>query len=180
LCYRWWIPGYDGKSESGALSVGTTTLGKETTMSFIDSLISHLGGIGIERDALAALVPAVIAAGALIAFADGAVDPKELHEIDEEALKYLMDDPDAVEDIHRVIGLHLSNFDRDPAYGHDRALAVLADFVPDAPEDQKDIVLQAALHVARACHEGDLTPPERDAALEVAKTLKLDPATHGI
>ena len=169
-----------GTTNQAPSPVGAISLGKETTMSFIDSLLTHLGGTDIERDALPALVPAVIAAGALIAFADGAVDPKELHEIDEEALKYLMDDPDAVEDIHRVIGLHLSNFDRDPAYGHDRALAVLADFVPDAPEDQKDIVLQAALHVARACHEGDLTPPERDAALEVAKTLKLDPATHGI
>ena len=74
----------------------------------------------------------------------------------------------------------LSNFDRDPAIGHDRALAVLADFASDAPDDQKDIVLHAALHVARTCHEGDLTPPERDAALEVAKILKLDPATHGL
>ena len=69
----------------------------------------------------------------------------------------------------------MSNFDRDPEYGHDRALAVLDDFASDAPDDQKGTVLNAALHVARACHDGDLTPPERDAALEVAKILKLDP-----
>ena len=62
-------------------------------MSFIDSLVSHLGDIDVEADALPALVPAVIAAGALIAFADGAVEPKELEEIDDEALKCLMGDP---------------------------------------------------------------------------------------
>jgi len=159
---------------------GPPTFGKETTMSFIDSLVSHLGGVDIERDALPALVPAVIAAGLLIAFADGTVDPKELQEIDEEALKCLMGDPATADDIHRVISLHLSNFDRDPEYGHDRALAVLADFASDAPEDQKGIVLYATLHIARACHDGNLTPQERGAALEVAKTLNLDPAAHGI
>ena len=87
------------------------------------------------------LVPAVIAAGALIAFADGAVEPRELEEIDDEALKCLMGDPSAAEDIHRVVGLHMSNFDRDHEYGHDRALAVLADFASDAPDDQKITVL---------------------------------------
>ena len=65
-------------------------------MSFIDSLVSHLGDIDIEADALPALVPAVIAAGALIAFADGAVEPRELEEIDDEALKCLMGDPSAL------------------------------------------------------------------------------------
>jgi tellurite resistance protein len=149
-------------------------------MSFIDRLVSHLGDIDIEADALPALVPAVIAAGALIAFADGAVEPRELEEIDDEALKFLMGDPSAAEDIHRVVGLHMSNFDRDPEYGHDRALSVLADFASDAPDDQKVTVLNAALHIARACHDGDLTPPECDAAREVAKILKLDPATHGL
>src|SRR3954471_2413247 len=103
-------------------------------MSFIDRLVSHLGDIDIEADALPALVPAVIAAGALIAFADGAVEPRELEEIDDEALKCLMGAPSAAEDIHRVVGLHMSNFDRDHEYGHDRALAVLADFASDAPD----------------------------------------------
>jgi|SRR3954454_4113692 tellurite resistance protein len=149
-------------------------------MSFIDSLVSHLGGFDIEADALPALVPAVIAAGVLIAFADGAVEPKELQEIDQEALKCLMGDPATADNIHRVVKLHMSNFDRDPEYGHDRALAVVDDFASDAPANQKDVVLQAALHIARACHDGDLTAPERDAALEVAKILKLDPATHGL
>jgi len=149
-------------------------------MSFIDSLVNHLGDIGVEADALPSLVPAVIAAGALIAFADGVVEPKELEEIDEEALKCLMGDPAMADDIHRVVKLHKSNFDRDPEYGHDRALAVLDDFASDAPDDQKVTLLNAALHVARACHDGDLTPPERGAALEVAKILKLDPATHGL
>ena len=149
-------------------------------MSFIDNLVSHLGNFDIEADALPSVVPAVIAAGVLIAFADGAVEPKELKEIDDEALKYLMGDTAETDDIHRVIGLHMSNFDRDPEYGHDRALAVLDDFASQAPDDQKEIVLQAALHVARACHDGDLTPPERNSALEVAKILKLDPASHGL
>jgi tellurite resistance protein len=149
-------------------------------MSFIDSLVSHLGNFDIEADALPSLVPAVIAAGVLIAFADGAVEPKELKEIDDEALKYLMGDTAETDDIHRVIGLHMSNFDRDSEYGHDRALAVLDDFASQAPDEQKEIVLQAALHVARACHDGDLTPPERNSALEVAKILKLEPATHGL
>jgi len=149
-------------------------------MSFIDNLVSHLGNFDIEADALPSLVPAVIAAGVLIAFADGAVEPKELKEIDDEALKYLMGDTAETDDIHRVIGLHMSNFDRDPEYFHDRALAVLDDFASQAPDDQKEIVLQAALHVARACHDGDLTPPERNSALEVAKILKLDPASHGL
>ena len=92
-------------------------------MSFIDSLVSHLGDIDVEADALPSLVPAVIAAGVLIAFADGAVEPKELEEIDEEALKCLMGDSATADDIHRVIRQHMSNFDRDPEYGHDRALA---------------------------------------------------------
>lgn len=149
-------------------------------MSFIDSLVSHLGDIDIEADALPALVPAVIAAGAMIAFADGAVEPKELKEIDDEALKCLMGDPATADDIHRVVDLHMSNFDRDAEYGHDRALAVLADFASDAPDDQKATVLNAALHVAQACHDGDLTPPERDAALEVARILELDSRTFGL
>jgi tellurite resistance protein len=74
----------------------------------------------------------------------------------------------------------MSNFDRDPRYGHDRALGVLDDFASDAPDDQKVTVLNAALHVASNCHDGDLTPQERNAALEVAKILKLDPAPHGL
>lgn len=151
-----------------------------TIMSFIDSLVSHLGDSDIEADALPALVPAVIAAGVLIASADGAFGSRELAEIDDEALKCLMGDPSATEDIHRVVGLHMSNFDRDPEYGHDRALAVLADFAPDAPDDQKTTVLNAALHIARACHHGDLTPLESKAAREVAKILKLDLAAHGL
>jgi tellurite resistance protein len=159
---------------------GTVIQGRGTIMSFIDSLVSHLGDIDIEADALPALVPAVIAAGAMIAFADGAVEPKELKEIDDEALKCLMGDPATADDIHRVVGLHMSNFDRDAEYGHDRALAVLADFASDAPDDQKATVLNAALHVARACHDGDLTPPERDAALEVARILDLDSRTFGL
>ena len=57
---------------------------------------------------------------------------------------------------------------------------MLDDFASDAPDDQKDIVLNAALHIARACHDGDLTPQERNAALEVAKILKLDPTSHGL
>jgi predicted nucleic acid-binding protein/tellurite resistance protein len=151
-----------------------------TIMSFIDSLVSHLGDIDIEADALPALVPAVIAAGVLIASADGAFEARELEKIDDEALKCLMGDPSAAEDIHRVVGLHMSNFDRDPEYGHDRALAVLADFASDAPDDQKTTVLNAALHIARACHGGDLTPAECKAAREVAKILKLDLAAHGL
>ena len=149
-------------------------------MSFIDSLVSHLGDTGVEADALPSVVPAVIAAGVLIAFADGAVEPKELKEIDEEALNCLMGDPATADDVHRVIRQHMSNFDRDPEYGHDRALAVLADFASDAPDDQKITVMNAALHIARACHHGDLTPPECKAAREVAKILKLDLAAHGL
>ena len=49
----------------------------------------------------------------------------------------------------------MSNFDRDQEYGHDRALAVLADFASDAPDDQKITVMNAALHIDRAC------PPRR-------------------
>jgi tellurite resistance protein len=154
--------------------------GGETTMSFIDSLVSHLGDTGVEADALPSVVPAVIAAGVLIAFADGAVEPKELKEIDEEALNCLMGDPATADDVHRVIRQHMSNFDRDAEYGHNRALGVLDDFASDAPDEQKGIVLNAALHVARACHDGDLTTQERNAALEVAKILKLDPTTHGL
>ena len=149
-------------------------------MSFIDSLVSHLGDIDIEADALPSLVPAVIAAGVLIAFADGMIEPKELEEIDEEALKCLMGDSATADDVHRVIRQHMSNFDRDLEYGHDRALGVLDDFASDAPDDQKDTVLNAALHIARACHDGDLTVQERNAALEVAKILKLNPASHGL
>jgi tellurite resistance protein len=134
-------------------------------MSFIDSLVGHLGDIDIEADALPSVVPAVIAAGVLIAFADGAVEPKELAEIDEEALKCLMGDPATADDVHRVIRQHMSNFDRGSEYG---------------PDDQKEIVLSAALHIARNCHDGDLTAQERNVALEVAKILKLDPATHGL
>jgi predicted nucleic acid-binding protein/tellurite resistance protein len=159
---------------------GAATQVRGTIMSFIDSLVSHLGDIDIEADALPALVPAVIAAGVLIAFADGAVESRELEEIDDEALKCLMGDPSAAEDIHHVVGLHMSNFDRDPEYGHDRALAVLADFASDAPDDQKITVMNAALHIARACHHGDLTPPECEAAREVAKILKVDLATFGL
>jgi tellurite resistance protein len=124
-------------------------------------------------------VPAVIAAGVLIASADGTFESKELAEIDDEALKFLMGDPSAAEDIHRVVGQHMSNFDRDPEYGHDRALAVLADFASDAPDDQKITVMNAALHIARACHGGDLTPAECETAREVAKILKRDLAAHG-
>ena len=149
-------------------------------MSFIDSLVSHLGDTNVEADALPSVVPAVIAAGVLIAFADGAVESKELKEIDEEALNCLMGDPATADDVHRVIRQHMSNFDRDAEYGHDRALGVLDDFASDAPDDQKEVVLNAALHVANACHDGDLTAQERNAALEVAKILKLDPATHGL
>jgi tellurite resistance protein len=149
-------------------------------MSFIDSLVGHLGDIDVEADALPSVVPAVIAAGVLIAFADGAVEPKELEEIDEEALKCLMGDPATADDVHRVIKQHMSNFDRDPQYSHDRALGVLDDFASDAPDDQKEIVLSAALHIASNCHDGDLTAEERSAALEVAKILKLDPAPHGL
>ena len=67
---------------------GTVIQGRGTIMSFIDSLVSHLGDIDIEADALPALVPAVIAAGAMIAFADGAVEPKELKEIDGYGRRY--------------------------------------------------------------------------------------------
>ena len=56
-------------------------------MSFIDSLVSHLGDGDIEADALPALVPAVIAAGVLIASADGAFEARELEEIDDEELE---------------------------------------------------------------------------------------------
>ena len=40
-------------------------------------------------------------------------------------------------------------------------------------------VMNAALRIARACRNGDLTPPECEAAREVAKILKLDLAAHG-
>jgi tellurite resistance protein len=152
-------------------------------MSFIDALIGHLAqhgaGHGIGSDDLPLLVPAVVAAGAMVAFADGATDPAELREIDDEALGCLMGDATRTEDIHRVLAKHLSNYDRDVEFGHDRALAVLADF-SDAPEDQRALVLRAALDVGGAGSDGALTQPERDAALEIARILKLDPAAHGL
>ncbi|UEM22195.1 TerB family tellurite resistance protein [Skermanella mucosa] len=147
-------------------------------MSFIDNLVSHLGEIGVESDDLPLLVPAVIAAGALIAFADGTAEGRELREIDSEALHCLMGDQGRADDIRRVLDQHLSNFDRDRTFGHDRALGVLADFAPDAPMEQRELVLRSALQVGGAC--GALSPGERDAAREIARILRLDPAAQGL
>ena len=149
-------------------------------MSFIDTLVSHLGEIGVETDDLPLLVPAVVAAGALVAFADGAADGSELREIDAEALRCLMGDEDRAADIHRVLDQHLSNFDRDHTFGHDRALSVLADFAPDASEEQRVLVLRAALQVGGAGADGTLSPGEREAAREIARILRLDPAAQGL
>ncbi|UEM04860.1 TerB family tellurite resistance protein [Skermanella rosea] len=149
-------------------------------MSFIDTLVSHLGEIGAESDDLPLLVPAVIAAGALVAFADGKAEGSELREIDSEALRCLMGDQERAEDIQRVLDQHLSNFDRDRTFGHDRALGVLADFAPDAPEEQRQLVLRSALQVGGAGADGTLSPGERDAAREIARILRLDPAAQGL
>lgn len=149
-------------------------------MSFIDTLVSHLGEIGAESDDLPLLVPAVIAAGALVAFADGKAEGSELREIDSEALRCLMGDQERAEGIHRVLDQHLSNFDRDRTFGHDRALGVLADFAPDAPEAQRQLVLRSALQVGGAGADGALSPGERGAAREIARILRLDPAAQGL
>ncbi|WP_158044174.1 TerB family tellurite resistance protein [Skermanella pratensis] len=149
-------------------------------MSFIDTLVSHLGETGIETDDLPLLVPAVIAAGALVAFADGAADGRELREIDAEALRCLMGDEERAADIHRVLDQHLSNFDRDRTFGHDRALAVLADFAPDAPVGQRQLVLRSALQVGGAGAGRTPSPGERDAAREIARILRLDPDAQGL
>jgi len=149
-------------------------------MTILSTLVRLLGEDDVGSDALPALVPAVIAAGSLVAYADGACDPRELEEIDTEALHCITDDPDAVGHIHHVFGQHAANFDRDAEFGRDRAMAVLADFEPGAPQEQRDLVMRAALDVGKAGHGDTLSPVEREAALEIARVLKLEPGSYGL
>ena len=149
-------------------------------MTILSTLVRLLGEDEVGSDALPALVPAIIAAGSLVAYADGACDPRELEEIDTEALQYIADDPEAASHIHHVFEQHAANFDRDADYGRDRACAVLADFAPGAPQEQRDLVMRAALDVGKAGHGGTLTPTEREAALEIARVLKLEPGSYGL
>ena len=149
-------------------------------MSILSALARILGEDEVDRDALPALAPAVIAAGSIVAYADGACEPGELQEIDAEALGCVTDDPDAIAHIHHVFEQHAANFDRDSEYGRNRALAVLADFAPGAPPEQRDLVMRAALDVGKAGQGGTLSETEREAALEIARMLKLDPSGYGL
>lgn len=146
-------------------------------MSLMDALVSFLKESGIEHEALPSVIPAMIAAGTLVAFADGAADQNELRVIDEAALTQLVKRAGAAEDIRMVLDRHADNFDRGLDYGRVHAVAVLADWSSASPS-QKDMVMRAALEVGRAGSE--LSDAERDAAREVAEVLGLDPAQYGL
>jgi len=146
-------------------------------MSFLDSLMSFLETSGLEHPSLPAVGPAVIAAGALVAFADGRADPNELRTIDQTALAALFNQPGVADDIRVVLDRHADNFDRGLDYGRVHALAVLADWT-SATEAQKDMVLRAALQIGQAGSE--LSDVERDAVREIARTLDLNPARYGL
>lgn len=146
-------------------------------MSFLDSLASFLESSGLEPASLPSVVPAVVAAGSLIAFADGRADPAELRTIDRTALAALIDRPGADDDVRMVIDRHADNFDRGLDYGRAHALSVLADW-SSADAGRKEMVLRAALEVGRA--DGGLSDAERAAAREAALALGLDPAGYGL
>jgi len=146
-------------------------------MSLLDALASFLEQSGLEHESLPSVIPAMIAAGSLVAFADGAADPNELRAIDRTALTQLAGRAGAAEDVHRVVERHADNFDRGLDYGRAHAVAVLADW-SSAPRPEKDAVMRAAIEVGRA--GSDLSDAERAAAREVAEVLGLDPALYDL
>lgn len=146
-------------------------------MPLMDVLASFLEKSGIEHEALPSVIPAMIAAGALVAFADGAADADELRTLDQGALAQLVDRAGAAADIRMVLDRQADNFDRGLDYGRAHAVAVLADWA-SAPRSQRDMVMRAALEVGRA--GSALSDAERDAAREVAEVLGLDPAPYGL
>ncbi len=146
-------------------------------MSFLDTLMTLLEGSTLDRGSLPAAVPALVAAGSLVAFADGAADPAELREVDRAALARSLGRPGAAEDIRMVLDRHADNFDRGLGYGRAHAIAVLEDW-GSATDAERDAVMRAALEVGRA--QDGLSALERDAAREVARALGLDPARYGL
>lgn len=146
-------------------------------MSLLDVLASYLEKSGLEYQALPSVIPAMIAAGALVAFADGAASPDELRMIDRTAFAQLASRTGAADDVRMVLDRHADNFDRGLDYGRAHAMAVLADWT-SAPQAQKDLVMRAALQVGHA--GSDLSQVERDAAREVAQVLGLEPGQYGL